>query len=208
MHTKMGRFITLEGGEGTGKSTQTRALVQALLDRGIPALATREPGGTPFGEKIRSLIFEFHLDEKEELFLLLALRCHHIRQVIAPALAQGVWVICDRFIDSTLVYQGLAKDKNTQWIEQYHTLAGIDLVPDTTFLCQHPVEQALSRRKGEGDTNRFDEASLAFHYKVEQAYQVLATIHKERYVWVPPFAQINEITHFMINHLIRQASPS
>lgn len=203
MNTKIGRFITLEGGEGTGKSTQTRALVQALLDRGIPALATREPGGTPFGEKVRSLIFECPLDEKEELLLLLALRCHHIRQVIAPALAQGTWVVCDRFIDSTLVYQGLAKDKSIQWIKQWHTLAGIDLTPDTTFLCQYPVEQALSRRKMGGDTNRFDDAPLAFHHKVDRAYRDLAKIHQERYVCIPPLTQINEITLFMLNHLMR-----
>jgi len=202
MNAKRGLFITLEGGEGTGKTTQTRALVQALSDQGIPALATREPGGTLFGEKIRSLIFESPLDEKEELFLLLALRCHHIRKVIAPALAQGTWVICDRFIDSTLVYQGLAKGKNTQWIEQWHTLAGIDLTPDITFLCQHPVEQALSRRRTEGDTNKFDEAPLSFHHNVEQAYQDLAKRNQQRYVHVPPLTQINEVTHFIMKHLI------
>ncbi len=202
MHTKIGRFITLEGGEGTGKSTQTRALVQALSEKGISALATREPGGTPFGEKVRSLIFESPLDEKEELFLLLALRCHHIRQVILPALSQGIWVICDRFIDSTLVYQGLAKEKNTQWIEQWHTLAGIDLTPDITFLCQHPVEQALARRKMEGNTNKFEEAPLSFHHRVARAYQDLAKRDQKRYICVPPLTEIKDITHFMMGHLI------
>ena len=203
--TMRGRFITLEGGEGVGKSTQIHRLAQALQGRGISCCTTREPGGTAFGEQVRSLMMNHGLGALEELLLLLAARSVHVRTVIEPALAQGQWVLCDRFTDSSLVYQGFAVSGNWEWVQQWHERAGIVLVPDLTFLLQVPVEEALCRRRSHKEScNKFDEAPYSFHQKVAVAYETLASFFSDRYICLSFRGPIEALTEVMVGHLMER----
>ena len=168
-----GRFITIEGGEGAGKSTAQAFLAQKLLEQGIPVLQTREPGGTPLAEAIRRNLLSVEEEapvEMAELLLVFAARAQHLAKVIEPALAQGKWVLCDRFTDATYAYQGGGRGLETariaaleQWVQQ-------DLRPHRTLLLDLPPEAGLARARTRGAADRFEAEALAFFERVRAAY--------------------------------------
>ena len=182
---KRGRFITLEGLDGAGKSTSLEAVQRFLADRGVDALVTREPGGTPFAEKVRGLLLDTQeetVDPMAETLLLFAARAQHVGAVIEPALARGQWVVSDRFTDATRAYQGGGRGVDGQAIEALARLVHPGLEPDLTFYLDVAVGQAR-RRLGEGDLpgegetahlDRFEREGASFHERVRAAYRALA----------------------------------
>jgi dTMP kinase len=198
-----GIFITLEGGEGVGKSTQARLLQKELSKRGIQSIVTREPGGSPLGEALRNvMVHTQNLIPTEELFIVLAARLYHVRTVIQPALDQGTWVICDRFIDSTLVYQGLVHNLGTEWIWQWHQRAGITLKPNLTFLLHSPLDISLKRRQRNVQAcNKFDHAETAFHERIHRGFQTLSLRYSKRFIRIRASAPVPVVTKMMIRHL-------
>ena len=177
-----GLFITLEGIEGCGKSTQARLLGEYLRSRGHVTVETREPGGTPLAEKVRSVLLD-RADEpvapETEAFLVLAARRQHVAQVIEPALARGAIVLCDRFSDSTLAYQGYARGLHVPLLERLNRLATDRVTPNLTLLFDVPVATGLARRSAT-ETNRLDRESLRFHQKVRAGFLDLAKRHPAR----------------------------
>ncbi len=183
-----GLFITLEGIEGCGKSTQARLLGEYLRRQGIVVVETREPGGTPLAEKIRSVMLD-RADEpvaaETEAFLVFAARRQHVAQVIEPALARGAIVLCDRFSDSTLAYQGYARGLNLPMLERLNRMASHAVTPNLTLLFDLPVATGLARRRSAVETNRLDRESLRFHHKVRAGFLDLAKRHPTRMKVVP-----------------------
>jgi dTMP kinase len=184
-------FITFEGIEGCGKTTQIHRLRQVLREKGLPFLSTREPGGTAIGKQIRAILLDPRhkkLRPKAELFLYLADRCQHLAEKIQPTLERGEWVICDRFWDATVVYQGWARGLDLKILERLRPLVLNTTVPDLTFLLDCPVETGLTRawerlrRSDGGDReSRFEAESLAFHEKIRQGYLMLARKEPRRF---------------------------
>lgn len=179
-----GRFITLEGIEGAGKSSLQRGLAEALAARRQRVCATREPGGTPLAEAIRALVLERRSEAvppTTELLLMFAARAAHVAQLIRPALARGEWVLCDRFTDATHAYQGGGRGVDTAAIDQLAALAHPGLAPDLTLLLDLPPETGLqrarSRRQG-GD--RFEDEALAFFARVRTHYLARAATEPSR----------------------------
>jgi len=179
-----GRFISLEGIEGAGKSTLARTLETALRERGLSALVTREPGGSPLAEQLRTLMLERgpeRITPAAETLLMFAARSIHVENRIRPALQQGYWVICDRFSDATRAYQGAGRGVDNALIE---TLAGVvhrDLWPQRTLLLDLPVEKGLERaraRRGGGD--RFEDEDRRFFERVRARYLEIAAAEPQR----------------------------
>ncbi len=183
-----GLFITLEGIEGCGKSTQARLLGEYLRSQGHAIVETREPGGTPLAEKVRSVLLD-RADEpvapETEAFLVLAARRQHVAQVIEPALARGAIVLCDRFSDSTLAYQGYARGLNVPLLERLNRLATHAVTPHLTLVFDLPVATGLARRRSASETNRLDRESLRFHQKVRAGFLDLAKRHPARIKVIP-----------------------
>jgi dTMP kinase len=184
-----GRFITFEGGEGSGKSTHTRALAERRKEAGIDVVLTREPGGSPGAEVIRHILLSGiakKLGTETEAFLFAAARDDHVRNTILPALQAGRWVICDRFIDSTRVYQGALGQVDAKLIRGLERITvGNDARPDMTFLLDVPATVGLARaqkRRGEGAADRFESESVEFHEKLRAAYRALAAAEPNRIV--------------------------
>jgi dTMP kinase len=184
-------FITFEGGEGSGKTTQIRLLSEALTARGIDHLVTREPGGTPLAEKIRPLLVESPPAGEDwhplaETLLFLAARVQHWEQRIKPALTAGKWVICDRFIDSTLIYQGVAKGLGVDYLAALHRMIGGSAwLPDRTFVLDIDPELGLRRAKARQDAEqRFEALDLDFHQRLREGFLALARTAPERYAVV------------------------
>jgi dTMP kinase len=179
-----GLFLTFEGGEGSGKSTQARLLVEALKREGVSVLATREPGGTPLAEKLRASVVEAGEEPwlpESELLLFLAARFEHVQRVILPALQSGVTVVCDRFVDSTRAYQGMAKGLGTALIDPLHRLLFGNLTPDVTFLLDIDPEQGLTRAASRhGTETRFEALGLDFHTRLREAFLGFAAAEPER----------------------------
>lgn len=182
-----GIFITLEGGEGAGKSTLAKKLCEYLHSKNIDVVLTREPGGTKEAEAIRSLVVEGDKDRFDpitEALLFNAARRHHLRHGILPALAEGAWVICDRFIDSTLVYQGYVQGVDLEFLERLHLDACDNISPDLTFLLDVPVDIGLyraNRRHYNSAENRFEQKGWEFHHMVRKAFLDLAEQNPGRY---------------------------
>ncbi|MSQ05800.1 MAG: dTMP kinase [Dehalococcoidia bacterium] len=182
-------FAVFEGGDGAGKSTQARALLGRLRRRGVPALLTREPGGTTLGESVRRWL-KSHRDTAPmaELLLFSAARAQLVQHVIRPALSDGVAVICDRFTASTVAYQGWGRGLDLAWIDKLNQAATGGLAPDLTILLDLPPEAALARRARSGDgpddsrADRFEAAPLEFHRKVRQGYLGLAASSPRRWL--------------------------
>jgi len=179
-----GRFITVEGGEGVGKSTNIEFLCELIRRHSLKVLKTREPGGTPTAERIRELLLE-HGDEPlpdtAELLLFFAARSLHVENVIRPALAAGTWVVCDRFTDATRAYQGAARGLERERIE---TLAGWvhpDLVPDLTLLLDASDAVGLGRAERRGEADRLEAEAQQFHGKVRAGYLRLARAEPGRF---------------------------
>ena len=180
--TRRGRLITFEGGEGAGKSTQVARLAGALRAAGINPLVTREPGGTPGAEEIRTLLLEGAPERwlpLTEVLLLLAARHDHIARLIAPALTAGRWVLCDRFIDSTRVYQGMAGAVGEAVIGRLHKVVLGDLRPDLTVILDVPVALGLHRRAASGQ-HRYEQMTSAFHDEVRAGFLAVARAEPER----------------------------
>ena len=179
-----GCFITLEGGEGTGKTTQARRLAENLRDRGLAVVAVREPGGTPGAEEIRRLLVSGGVERWDpmcEALLLFAARRDLVERIIRPALLQGRWVVCDRFADSTMAYQGHGHGLGRQPVETLHRLAVPDLVPDLTVILDLPVEEGLRRaRQRRGDEDRFERLTPAFHERLRAGFREIAQRAPER----------------------------
>ena len=183
-----GRFITIEGGEGAGKTTQVGLLMAALERARIAARATREPGGSPGGEAIRRLLLEGESGRWEavgEALLLIAARSDHVTRLIAPSLAQGIWVVSDRFADSTLAYQGYGKGFVLEDLAALHRVALGDFVPDLTVILDLPAEIGLARaaaRASLGD--RFERLDRAFHERLRQGFRQIAAENGGRCVLI------------------------
>lgn len=178
-----GRFITLEGGEGVGKSTQIGLLKSALEARGIKVLTTREPGGSPGGEEIRTLLVNGDTHKWEplsEALLNYAARHEHLQKTILPALEAGVWVLCDRFADSTMAYQGYGHGMDREIIRRLHRLVVGDVQPDLTLILDMPVAEGLKRAgaraapAGRGDEDRYERMARDFHERLRQGFLDIA----------------------------------
>lgn len=183
-----GLFVTFEGGEGGGKSTQIAALKAHLEAAGQPVLQTREPGGTPLGESIRHLLQHDASGQgmvaEAELLLFAAARAQHVREHIAPALAAGRVVICDRFMDSTTVYQGVARAIDAGQVEAINRFAVGKTRPDLTILIDLPAEVGLARvlERGDGQRDRMEQEAIEFYQAVRQGYLDLAKRETDRFV--------------------------
>lgn len=180
-------FISFEGGEGSGKTTQMAALADFLRQRGHHVLTTREPGGTPVGEKIRRVIFSELEDgvlERTEILLFQAARAQLVDRVIRPHLDSGGVVLSDRFADSTLAYQGYGYLRELEPLRNLISFATAGLTPDLTFLFDVPVEVGLARRNKDGDVNRLDAYGPDFHHRVRRGYLEMASADPQRWVVV------------------------
>ena len=181
-----GHFITFEGGEGAGKSTQSRLLAEALRERGLEVVVTREPGGTPGAEAIRQLLLttdgtDWNLPSEALLFA--AARADHVAQLIRPALARGAWVVCDRFIDSTRAYQGGEGGLADDAIMALHEVGSQGFMPDLTLLVELPPEESARRlalRDGD-DSDRIGGRDAAFHAKVARRFATIAEAEAARF---------------------------
>lgn len=179
-----GLFITLEGPEGAGKSTNREFLAQQLRQLGREVVLTREPGGTPLAEQIRELLLassDEPMCSDTELLLVFAARAQHLHQVIRPALARGALVLCDRFTDATYAYQGGGRGLSRQRIAQLETFVQGDLRPDLTLIFDLPVEIGLSRAAARGRLDRFEQEGMKFFESVRSAYLDRAMQAPERY---------------------------
>ena len=204
----MSLFITFEGAEGCGKSTQARVLWHKLVRRGIPAVLTYEPGGTALGNRLR-YVLKRRLQDKisplAELFLFAACRIQIVNEVIRPGLEQGKVVICDRFADSTIVYQGYGRGLNLATIEDINDLATEGIKPHLTVLLDIPARKGLSR-KGSRSNDRFEAENIAFHRKVRDGYLTLAAEEPERWLVIDatlPRAEIGKIVWDRVDLLLR-----
>jgi dTMP kinase len=178
-----GKFITLEGSEGVGKSTNIQFIKEYLEAQNIPVALTREPGGTPVAEAIRELLLEKHSEPfsvQGELLLMFAARAQHLSQVIQPNLKKGIWVLCDRFTDATYAYQGGGRKLGNNTIAWLETLVQGDFRPDLTLLLDTPVEIGLSRAKARNTLDRFESEQLTFFEAVRSVYLDRAKQFPER----------------------------
>jgi len=212
----MGQFITFEGGEGAGKTTQIRLLQKYFQQLNVPCVATREPGDTALGDLIRKILLEVSVDAiapLTELFLYLADRSHHVSQIIVPAISAGKIVLCDRFTDSTLAYQGYGRGIDLAWLRELNNAATSFIRPDLTFLLDCPIEVGLARaaeRKYEAGTSRedrFERETVEFHEKVRAGFLALAREEPGRFCIIDAAktvdesaADIREIVHRKLSH--------
>ena len=169
---KQGRFITMEGVDGSGKTTQLQLTARFLLDRGYDVVTTREPGGTKMAERIRSLVLDADaaINARTEVLLYLAARAEHVETVIKPALAEGKVVLCDRFADSTMVYQGFVRGIETDKVKALCEFAADGLQPELTLLLDAAPEALLQRRADRGVRDRFEQEGLDFQKKVRAGF--------------------------------------
>lgn len=180
------RFITFEGGEGAGKSTQVQALAQRLREHGLGVIETREPGGVPGGELIRELLVTGPTDRwspLSEALLHYAARQEHLEELIRPALDQEQWVISDRFADSTAAYQGSAEGVSPDVLKALYELVVGTTKPDMTFILDIPVEEGLRRAEARGmEENRYEQMGVAYHERIRQAFLLIAEREPDRCV--------------------------
>lgn len=195
-------FVSLEGGEGSGKSVQAKALAAHLEARGDKVVLTREPGGTPLGERIREVLLfarEVPLSAEAQALLFSAARAQLVREVIRPALDAGTHVVADRFADSTLAYQGHGGGADLEGLRPMTRLATGGLVPDLTFLLDLPVEAGLARVRGRSERwDRFETGDEAFHRRVREGYLALARAEPGRFVVVAGERPEAEITREIV----------
>ncbi|MDH3444756.1 MAG: dTMP kinase [Deltaproteobacteria bacterium] len=201
----MVRFITFEGGDGAGKSTQIKALERHLAAHGRSFVSTREPGGTPLGKLIRQALLEVGkqpIGSPTELFLYLADRAQHVQDVIVPALDSGKIVLCDRYTDSTLAYQGYGRGIDLKVLRELNELADRGVKPDLTLLFDCPVELGLSRtakrmaeeQAGSSREDRFEREMPEFHEKVRAGFLALARAEPERFRIIDASRSVVEVT--------------
>ena len=207
-----GLFITLEGIEGCGKTTQMERLAGDLIRRGFKVLKTREPGGTRFGEQIRKILLDQkndRMDPRTELFLYLASRSQHREDVIVPALKQGKIVLCDRFSDATLAYQGFGRKLNGKVVRTIVDYAAKSHEPDMTLLLDLDVRKGLARVMSRGKVNRMDREKLSFHRRVRSGYLRLAEKARRRIRVIDASQEIAVVTeeiHLILEPLLQRYS--
>ncbi len=188
-------FITFEGPDGSGKTTQARMLVEYLQARGLPVIYTREPGGTEISEQIRKVILSTHnlaMQNETEVLLFSAARAQIVAELIRPALAAGKIVVCDRYSDSTLAYQGYGLGLDLEALRAITQFATRGLVPDLTFYIDVPVQVGLERRH-QGETNRLDQKNVEYHMRVREGYLELAQAEPERFVVIDGTQPIDQV---------------
>lgn len=194
------RFVTIEGGDGSGKSRQVGLLDEYLEARGVSRLLTREPGDTPLGQQLRKLLLEGRpesLSNETELFLILADRAQHVREVVRPALEQGKLVVSDRYADSTLAYQGYGRGMDLEMLRRLNLVATGDTMPELTIVLDCPVEVALARAAERRDgraarENRFEAEGIAFQRRVREGFLKLAEAESSRCVVVSTACPVME----------------
>ena len=205
--SRRGIFITLEGSEGSGKTTAARHLGECLRSRGEPVLVTREPGGTPLGDEVRRLVLHLRdvsddLDPRADALLYAAARAQHTARVIKPALDRGEHVVCARYLDSSLAYQGVGYGNDPDEMRRLQRFATYGLLPDLTVLIDVPVEVGLGRKR-RGQWNRFEDTQgVAFFEKVRTAYLDLAAREPERFRVVDGSGKVTE-TDALIQHAVQ-----
>lgn len=193
-----GKFITVEGIEGVGKTTNIDFIHRQLLAAGKTVVITREPGGTPLGEAIRGLLLDpayTGMDAKCELQLMFAARAEHLAKVIWPALENGQWVLSDRFTDATYAYQGGGRGIDTDTIARLEELVQGDFRPDLTLLLDVPVEIGLARANQRGSLDRFEQEKVEFFSRVRQSYLDLARQHDGRYRVIDASLPLEQVQH-------------
>lgn len=203
-----GRFITLEGGEGTGKSTQQERLVRSLQAYGFKVLATREPGGSPGAEEIRRLLVEGTPDRWDavtEALLHFAARRDHLQKTILPALDQGLWVVSDRFADSTLAYQGYGHGLDRKIFRELYAMVLGTFVPDLTVILDAPADIGLGRaKKRGGGEDRYEAMTLAFHQRLRQGFLDIAGREPDRCHVVDATLDESEVANEVLDLVLAQ----
>jgi dTMP kinase len=201
-----GKFITLEGGEGVGKTTNLQYITQLLTSRGIDFVVTREPGGTRLAENIRTLLLGDHeeeVSEMTELLLIFAARAQHLSKVIMPALAAGKWVVSDRFTDATYAYQGGGRGLNEQTIAQLERIVQGDLRPDLTLVLDLAPEIGLERARKRAALDRFEREKLEFFSRVREAYRQRAMLEPKRCILIDASQPLDQVQHDILEALER-----
>ncbi|MFB2763629.1 MULTISPECIES: dTMP kinase [Marinobacter] len=210
MHNR-GRFITFEGTEGVGKSTQLENAANTLKDLGVDFIVTREPGGTPMAENIRELLLsprEEPVHETTELLLMFAARAQHLHNRILPALDKGQWVLCDRFTDATFAYQGGGRGVPAERIALLESLVQGEVRPDHVILLDAPVETGMARAKKRGELDRFEQETLAFFQRIRDTYLARATAMPGNYHVVNaalPLEQVSASVSALLAALVKMA---
>lgn len=211
MHEKKGLFISVEGGEGVGKSTNLDFIINYLQENSVSLISTREPGGTPLAEEIRELLLKprgENVSEVSELLLMFAARAQHLNQKILPALDRGDWVICDRFTDATYAYQGGGRRMDVETISQLENMVQAALRPDRVILLDLPVEIGMERAKKRGELDRFESQQLAFFERVRTAYLQRAAQSPSTYRIVdasPTLDKVQQQIQVILDELISES---
>jgi dTMP kinase len=204
-----GKFVTLEGIEGVGKSTQCEPLAEMLRARGIRVTVTREPGGTALGEAVRRVLLDPSLPDMApltELLLMFSARAEHIARVIEPALERGDWVLCDRFTDATYAYQGGGRGLDTKLIQTLEALVQKSLRPDFTLLFDAPIEIALSRAKSRGASDRFEQEQVAFFQRVQAVYHERARNAPARFIAIDAAQSLSKVQADLADWVLKVTS--
>ena len=203
-----GLFITFEGCEGSGKTTVSKYLYNRLKDEGYDVIYSREPGGVDIAEQIRAVILNVRntaMDPRTEALLYAASRRQHLAEIVLPALRAGKIVLCDRFVDSSLVYQGYARGIGIDKVWELNQFAIDDCMPDLTLYYDVDVETGLSRVRSRGEMNRLDSENVEFHKSVRKAYQMIAEKYPERIVTVDsnrPLREVEEESYTLLKNRI------
>jgi dTMP kinase len=191
-----GLFLTIEGGEGVGKSTNIKYMAEALKEKGVDLVVTREPGGTKLAESIRQLLVQVQdetVGNLTELLLMFAARAQHIEQVIEPALAVGKWVLCDRFTDATYAYQCGGRGMSRQIVSQLEQLVQGELRPDYTLLLDAPIDTGMERARERGELDRFERESQEFFARVRATYLDMAQQSSGRFHVIDASLPLGEV---------------
>ena len=200
-----GKFITIEGTEGAGKSTNLSSIEKVLNDFDISYIVTREPGGTAVGEELRSVLLKnesINISGQTELLLMFASRMQHINDVIKPALKLNKWVICDRFTDASYAYQGYGRQLNLSFISSLENLVHPDLQPDLTLILDVPVNIAMGRVYNRGNLDRFEQEDVAFFKRVRAGYKEIAKNNIDRCREIDASKDLAEV-QAVVQHIIR-----
>ena len=196
-----GLFITIEGGDGSGKTTQIDLLMTYFNQHGFDVLLTREPGGTVISEKLRDIILDkehMEMADMTEALLYAAARAQHVHEFIIPNINNGKIVICDRFVDSSVVYQGHARELGIDNVETINSFATLGIKPDLTILLDLPADIGLMRKKNQKALDRLELAADSFHIKVNEGYKILAKKHPERILAIDATKSIGDIHQIII----------
>ena len=200
-NTASGRFLAIEGVDGAGKSTQVPRVDEWLRRNGVKTFVTREPGGTPLGESLRALLLDPRftgMSTSAELLVMFAARAEHLEKCIVPALAAGVWVLCERFTDATFAYQGGGRDVDPKRIAALEETVQGDVRPDLVLVLDVPVEVGLERSVRRGAADRFERESIEFFRRVREVYLARAAEHPERYAVIDAGAEAETVTRCMV----------